>query len=124
MMELSYRRHRFPPVVIQHAVWLYLRLETGSHMTLRWREMDSNYQYAGTVNVDDDAVARDIVRVAAAMAASARLARSVRVRTTQPSRHPHLSCERTLALVGISGRVASGRADIQQLVSVVIAHYR
>jgi len=37
MMELSYRRHRFPPVVIQHAVWLYLRLETGSHMTLRWR---------------------------------------------------------------------------------------
>jgi putative transposase len=24
-MELSYRRHRFPPVVIQHAVWLYLR---------------------------------------------------------------------------------------------------
>ena len=25
MMELSYRRHRFPPVVIQHAVWLYYR---------------------------------------------------------------------------------------------------
>src|SRR5437879_2540926 len=25
MMELSYRLHRFPPVVIQHAVWLYLR---------------------------------------------------------------------------------------------------
>src|ERR1700731_826810 len=26
MMELSYRRHVVPPVVIQHAVWLYLRL--------------------------------------------------------------------------------------------------
>jgi putative transposase len=25
MYPLSYRRHRFPPVVIQHAVWLYLR---------------------------------------------------------------------------------------------------
>jgi transposase-like protein len=25
MAELSYRRHRFPPAVIQHAVWLYLR---------------------------------------------------------------------------------------------------
>jgi transposase-like protein len=25
MVEISYRRHRFPPVVIQHAVWLYLR---------------------------------------------------------------------------------------------------
>jgi hypothetical protein len=25
MAIISYRRHRFPPVVIQHAVWLYLR---------------------------------------------------------------------------------------------------
>jgi hypothetical protein len=23
-MGISYRRHRFPPIVIQHAVWLYL----------------------------------------------------------------------------------------------------
>ena len=52
--------------------------------------MDSNYQYAGLVNVDDDGFASDIIRMAAAMAASARLARSVRVRTTQPSRRPHL----------------------------------
>ena len=34
MMELSYRRHRFPPVVIQHAVWLYLRF------TLSYREVE------------------------------------------------------------------------------------
>src|SRR5215813_904360 len=25
--------------------------ETGSHLTLRWREMDSNFQYAGAVNL-------------------------------------------------------------------------
>jgi hypothetical protein len=25
MAEISYRRHRFPPLIIQHAVWLYLR---------------------------------------------------------------------------------------------------
>jgi transposase-like protein len=25
MVEISYPRHRFTPVVIQHAVWLYLR---------------------------------------------------------------------------------------------------
>src|SRR5215467_8624675 len=25
MAKISYRRHRFPPVIIQHAVWLYLR---------------------------------------------------------------------------------------------------
>jgi putative transposase len=25
MTSISYRRHRFPPDVIQHAVWLYFR---------------------------------------------------------------------------------------------------
>ena len=25
MAEISHRRHRFPPVIIQHAVWLYPR---------------------------------------------------------------------------------------------------
>jgi hypothetical protein len=25
MTSISYRRHRFPPDIIQHAVWLYLR---------------------------------------------------------------------------------------------------
>jgi hypothetical protein len=34
MAELSYRRHRFPPVVIQHAVWLYLRFK------LRYRDVE------------------------------------------------------------------------------------
>src|SRR5947199_6524959 len=34
MHPLSYRRHRFPPVVIQHAVWLYLRF------TLSYRDVE------------------------------------------------------------------------------------
>jgi hypothetical protein len=25
MDQLSYRRHRFPPPIIQHTIWLYLR---------------------------------------------------------------------------------------------------
>ena len=25
MTDISYRGHRFPPILIQHAVWLYLR---------------------------------------------------------------------------------------------------
>ena len=25
MRQISYARHRFPPVIIQHAVWLYFR---------------------------------------------------------------------------------------------------
>ena len=34
MALISYRRHRFPPVVIQHAVWLYLRF------TLSFRDVE------------------------------------------------------------------------------------
>ena len=34
MNPISYRRHRFPPVVIQHAVWLYLRF------TLSYRDVE------------------------------------------------------------------------------------
>src|SRR5712671_6878594 len=34
MAEISYRRHRFPSVVIQHTVWLYLRF------TLSYRDVE------------------------------------------------------------------------------------
>jgi transposase-like protein len=34
MIGISYRRHRFPPIVIQHAVWLYLRF------TLSYRDVE------------------------------------------------------------------------------------
>jgi putative transposase len=34
MRNISYARHRFPPNVIQHAVWLYLRF------TLSYRDVE------------------------------------------------------------------------------------
>jgi transposase-like protein len=34
MAPLCYRRHRFPPEIIQHAIWLYLRL------TLSYRDVE------------------------------------------------------------------------------------
>jgi hypothetical protein len=34
-MELSYRRHQFPPLVIRHAVWLYPRF------TLSYRDLEN-----------------------------------------------------------------------------------
>src|SRR4051812_17829291 len=34
MDQLSYRRHRFPPPIIQHAIWLYLRF------TLSYRNVE------------------------------------------------------------------------------------
>ena len=34
MTSLCYRRHRFPPEIIQHAIWLYLRF------TLSYRDVE------------------------------------------------------------------------------------
>src|SRR5712675_2387060 len=34
MDQLSYRRHRFPPPIIEHAIWLYLRF------TLSYRDVE------------------------------------------------------------------------------------
>ena len=34
MAKICYRRHRFPPLIIQHAVWLYLRF------TLSYRDVE------------------------------------------------------------------------------------
>jgi transposase-like protein len=34
MDQLSYCRHRFPPSIIQHAIWLYLRF------TLSYRDVE------------------------------------------------------------------------------------
>ena len=34
MFPISYRRHRLPPTLIQHAVWLYLRF------TLSYRDVE------------------------------------------------------------------------------------
>jgi hypothetical protein len=36
MTLLSYRRHRFPPEIIQHAIWLYLRF------TLSYRDVEES----------------------------------------------------------------------------------
>lgn len=34
MKPISYNRHRFPPVIIQHTVWLYFRF------TLSYRDIE------------------------------------------------------------------------------------
>src|SRR3979490_2342840 len=47
MYPLSYRRHRFPPVVIQHAVWLYLRFSLSYRDVeelLAERGLDTSYE--------------------------------------------------------------------------------
>jgi transposase-like protein len=58
MSFVSYRRHRFPPVVIQHAVWLYLRFTLSYRDVeelLAERGLDISYETVrtgGTVKLD------------------------------------------------------------------------
>jgi transposase-like protein len=44
MAEISYRRHRFLPVIIQHAVWLYLRF------TLSYRDVEQPLAERGSTS--------------------------------------------------------------------------
>jgi len=47
MRQLSYARHRFPPVIIQHAVWLYFRFALSYRDVedmLAERGIDSSYE--------------------------------------------------------------------------------
>jgi putative transposase len=44
MVPISDRRHRFPPVVIQHAVWLYLRFTLSYRELLAERGLDISYE--------------------------------------------------------------------------------
>ena len=44
MAEISYRRHRFPPVIIQRAVWLYLRF------TMSYRDVEAPRRAGGSTS--------------------------------------------------------------------------
>ena len=47
MAQLSYRRHRFPAEIIQHAIWLYLRFTLSYRDVeelLAERELDVSYE--------------------------------------------------------------------------------
>jgi CHAT domain-containing protein len=48
MAPLCYRRHRFPPEIIQHAIWLYLRMGAGEQdLYLAERASESLLRRAG-----------------------------------------------------------------------------
>jgi transposase-like protein len=52
MDQLSYRRHRFPPPIIQHAIWLYLRF------TLSYRDIAAVTRGAALLMSSADEVRR------------------------------------------------------------------
>ena len=77
MAEISYRRHRFPPVVIQHAVWLYLRF------TLSYRDVEELRAERG-LDISYETVRRWVLKFGPA------IARRLRRRRPQPSDRWHL----------------------------------
>ena len=86
MMELSYRRHRFPLVVIQHAVWLYLRF------TLSYRDVEDLLAERG-FDVSYETVRSWVLKFGPV------IARRLRRRRPRPSDRWHLD-EMVVRIVG------------------------
>src|SRR5438445_393788 len=77
MAPISYRRHRFPPVVIQHAVWLYLRF------TLSYRDVEELLAERG-LDISYETLRRWVLKFGPA------IARRLRQRRPRPSDRWHL----------------------------------
>src|SRR4030088_3487838 len=77
MTPLSYRRHRFPPSIIQHAIWLYLRF------TLSYRAVEELLAERG-LDLSYETVRRWVLKFGPAVA------RRLRERRPRPSDRWHL----------------------------------
>jgi transposase-like protein len=77
MAQLSCRRHRFPPLVIQHAVWLYLRF------TLSYRDVE-DLLAERDLEVSYETVRRWVLKF------GPMVARTLRERRPRPSSRWHL----------------------------------
>jgi transposase-like protein len=77
MAPLCYRRHRFPPEIIQHAIWLYLRF------TLSYRDVEELLAERG-LDVSYETVRRWVLKFGPA------IARRLRQRRPRPSNRWHL----------------------------------
>src|SRR3977135_237388 len=77
MVHLSYRRHRFPPPIIQHAIWLYLRF------TLRYRDVEEMLAQRG-LDISYETVRRLVLKFGPL------IARNLRQGRPRPSARWHL----------------------------------
>jgi putative transposase len=77
MARLSYRRHRFPPALIQYAMWLYLRF------TLSYRDVEDLLAERG-LEVSYETVRRWVLKFGPT------IARNLRQRRPRPSDRWHL----------------------------------
>src|SRR5271155_3870480 len=77
MVQLSYRRHRFPAEIVQHAMWLYLRF------TLSYRDVQGLLAERG-LEVSYETVRRWVLKFGPV------IARKLRQGRPRPSAHWHL----------------------------------
>src|SRR5882757_3851406 len=77
MGPLCYRRHRFPPEIIQHAIWLYLRF------TLSYRDVEELLAERG-LDISYETVRRWVLKFGPG------IARNLRQRRPRPSDQWHL----------------------------------
>ena len=77
MCKISYRRHRFPPIIIQHAVWLYCRF------TLSYRDVEDLLAERG-LDLSYETVRRWVLKFGRAYA------RRVQRRRPRPTERWHL----------------------------------
>jgi putative transposase len=77
MTPLSYRQHRFPPPVIQHAIWLYLRF------TLSYRDVEELLAERG-LDLSYETMRRWVLKFGPI------IARELRRRCVRPSDRWHL----------------------------------
>jgi putative transposase len=77
MQKISYRRHRFPPHIIQHAVWLYARF------TLSYRDIEDLLAERG-LDISYETVRRWFLKFGSP------IARNLTASRPTPSDHWHL----------------------------------
>ena len=85
MALISYARHQFPPVVIQHAVWLYLRF------TLSYRDVEDLLAERG-LDISYETIRRWVLKFGTVFA------RGLRARRPRPSSQWHL--DEMVAVIG------------------------
>jgi hypothetical protein len=88
MGPLCYRRHRFPPEIILHAIWLYLRF------TLSYRDVEELLAERG-LDISYETVRRWVLKFGPAIARRLRQRRprpSVQVGSIRPALPQHARC--------------------------------
>jgi putative transposase len=85
MKRISYARHRFPPDVIRHAVWLYLRF------TLSYRDVEDLLAERG-LEVSNETIRRWVLKFGSAIARN--------LRSIRPRPHDHWHLDEMVVSIG------------------------